>query len=402
MMIKRTIILISAFILTGIVSGQTAYDLLLKSKALTSAGKFDQAIELLSVAIANQHDSRFFTERAEAKLLRGDYSASIDDFNSANSITQYSGEYGLARIYALKGNAATSLNHLEMNLKSAFRKTEKDILLDPAFAKIENSSEWRLFWKKEWFPVFDRRISEIEYYVKAGKTDDARSVLADLARDYSGHQSVLYADAIIKISAGKPAEAMKSLSDLLVADPGNEKYLRALAGAQSTASNPAGASVTYTRLINLEIPDAELFMLRAECYRKTGEKEKAMADIIKYLSLYPENKTALSLAGRTESAFGNNLKALEYFSENLRLHPNDPECYADRGNSYFLSKSWQWAIKDYSMSLDLDPENSDIWLSKGMALVNSGKTEDACFDFRRSFALGNKKAVEYISKYCIK
>jgi Flp pilus assembly protein TadD len=54
------------------------------------------------------------------------------------------------------------------------------------------------------------------------------------------------------------------------------------------------------------------------------------------------------------------------------------------------------------MSLDLDPGNSDAWLSKGVSLVNSGKTEDACHDFRRSFALGNKKAVEYISKYCIK
>ena len=148
-------------------------------------------------------------------------------------------------------------------------------------------------------------------------------------------------------------------------------------------SNPAGASAAYSQLINMETDDPELFMLRAECYRKTGEREKAMTDITKYLTFNQESKAALRLAGKIESSVGNNLRALEYFSENLRLHPNDPECYIDRGNSYFLSKSWQWAINDFSMSLDLDPGNSDAWLSKGIALVNSGKTEDACHDFRK-------------------
>jgi Flp pilus assembly protein TadD len=54
------------------------------------------------------------------------------------------------------------------------------------------------------------------------------------------------------------------------------------------------------------------------------------------------------------------------------------------------------------MALDLEPGNSDTWLNKGIALLNSGKTEDACFDFRKSFSLGNKKAADYISRHCIK
>ena len=110
-------------------------------------------------------------------------------------------------------------------------------------------------------------------------------------------------------------------------------------------------------------------ILRAECYRKTGETDKALNDIARYLDLYPGNKKALSFAGKVESASGDNLKALEYFSENLKLHPNDPECYIDRANSYFVSKSWDWAIKDYSMSLDLEPGNSDAWLNKGISFL---------------------------------
>ena len=54
------------------------------------------------------------------------------------------------------------------------------------------------------------------------------------------------------------------------------------------------------------------------------------------------------------------------------------------------------------MSLDLQPDNSDAWLNKGIALLNSGKEDDACYDFRKSFSLGNKKATEYLSSNCIK
>jgi Flp pilus assembly protein TadD len=85
-----------------------------------------------------------------------------------------------------------------------------------------------------------------------------------------------------------------------------------------------------------------------------------------------------------------------------QAYPSEPQCYIDRANSYFLSRSWDWAIKDYSMSLDLQPGNAEAWLNKGISLLNSGKVSDACFDFRRSLSLGNRKATEYISRHCIK
>jgi tetratricopeptide (TPR) repeat protein len=399
---KKIIILIWILLCTGTVSGQQAIDYIFKAKALTEAGKPDLAINLLTVAIAETKESRLYTERAEANIIKGDYSGAISDYNEANKLTPFSGEYGLSRIYALKGDAATALSHLEMNLNSSFRKSEKEIMLDPAFGPVENRSEWRQFWKKEWYNITERSISEIEYYISAGKIDESKVILSELKNSYQSNNDILYAEALINLSSGKYTDVIKSVSGLLALNPENEKYLRILAKAQTGVSNPAGASVTYTQLLGSGNADAELLILRAECYRKTGETDKALTDIEKYLEIYPENKAAISLAGKVEAESGDNLKALEYFSKNLKLHPNDPECYIDRANSYFVSKSWDWAIKDYSMSLDLKPGNSDIWLNKGIALLNSGRVEDACHDFRNSFSLGNKRAADYISRECIK
>jgi tetratricopeptide (TPR) repeat protein len=401
-MMKKTLLLVMAFCFAGIISGQSSFEILLKARALSGTGEHSKAVEILSSALGEKKEGRLYLERAEAYLMEGDYSKAIGDYNSANSLTNHSGDYGLARIFAIKGDAVASLSHLEMNLLSSFRKSEKEVMLDPAFSIIENKPEWRQFWKRDWYSGLETGISEIEYYLSSGRRDEALEILSGLSGIYKDNEEVIYAGALINMAAGKPGEVIKTLAGILSADPGNEKYLRLLAKAQADASNPAGASVTYSKLIDQEIPDASLLLLRAECYRKTGETGRAMADIEKYLSFYSEDKSALSLAGKVKTAAGENLKAIEYFSENLKYHPGDPGCYLDRANSYLSMKSWQWAINDYSMSLDLDPSNSEAWLNKGIARLSTGKPEDACHDFRQSLKLGNKRATDYISRYCIK
>lgn len=388
--------------IAGTVYGQQTVDYILKARAFTEGGKPDQAINLLNRALSETKESRLFTERAEANMLKGDYSAAISDFNEANKLTPFSGEYGLSRIYSLKGDAGTALYHLEINMNSPFKKAEKEVLLDPAFSTIENRQEWRQFWKKEWYSTTEKSISEIEYYISAGKIDESKDVFQELKKSSGSDNDILYAEALIDVATGKNSEAMKLITGMNTENPGNEKYLRILAKAQTGASDAAGASTTYSQLLSSGVADAGLLMLRADCYRKTGETDKALADIRKYLEIYPENRAALDLAGKVEARAGDNLKALQYFSENLKLHPNDPECYIDRADSYFVSRSWDLAINDYSMSLDLNPANSDVWLNKGIALLNSGKVEDACHDFRRSFSLGNKRVTDYISRNCIK
>jgi tetratricopeptide (TPR) repeat protein len=396
----KVLVFILAF--AGAVNGQQPVDIIMKARALNSNGKPDQAVKVLTDALATSNDSRFYLERAETKLSQHAYSDAISDLNEANRITPSSGEFGLSQIYALKGDAATSLYHLELSMHSSSKRTEKEIMLDPALSLLQNRPEWRQFWKKEWYSETEKSVSEIEYYVSTGKIEESKTILSEIRRNYQNSDEIIYAEALINLSSGKYDDAVKSLSGLLTAAPSNEKYMRLMAKAQTLAGNPAGASTTYTRLFESGVADAEILLLRAECYRKTGETDKALKDIDKYIDMYPQNEAALSLAGKVEAASGDNLKAIDYYSKNLKLHPNDPQCYIDRANSYFVSKSWDWAINDYSMSLDLNPANSEVWLNKGIALLSSGRVEEACHDFRKALSLGNKKASEYVSNNCIK
>jgi tetratricopeptide (TPR) repeat protein len=399
---KRILVLVVSLALAVSDFAQKPADYLLKGRALIESGRYNEAAGILSEGLSKFRDYRIFLEIAAADLSGGDYKKAITDYQSANSLAAASGEYGLARISAINGDAAGSLRHLENSINSQFKKSEKDIMLDPAFSVIENTPEWRLFWKKERYTTLERKISEIEYYAAAGKTEDAGNILGEITFDYREDPEVQYAKALVQFSKGKYSESITELMKIPDDFKGAEKYLRLLARAQSMSGNPSGASLTYSGLIGIGTVDAQLFVLRAECYRKTGETDKALSDISMFLELYPDDRNALRFAGNVEGQSGDNLKALDYFSKNLRLHPNDPQCYIDRANSYFVSSTWASAIRDYSMALDMQPTDPDTWLNKGISLLNSGQGEDACHDFREALKLGNKKAAGYISKYCIK
>jgi len=399
---KKTGLLVSALLFALALQGQSAIEILLRARVLNQDGKPGEAIELLSGAVQKYNDYRLFLQLADSKVVTEDYEGAIRDYSRAGELKPFSGNYGLSRVYAIKKDVKASLDNLGKSMNSRFKRSEKEIMLDNAFSRVENTPEWRLFWKKEWYSDIEKGISEIEFYLSAGKQEEATAILADLKSRFPENNDVILAGALIKSSSGKYQDALKDLDRIITLDPGNDRYLKLLASCQIATSNFAGASSTYSKLIAMEIPDAGLYLQRAESYRKTGELGKCMNDIEKFLLISPMDKKGLGMAGRVTAASGDNLKALRFFSENLRLHPNDPECYNDRANAYFLSKSWNWAINDYTMSLDLNPDNPEVWLNKGIALINTGKPEDACHDFRKSLDLGNKKAAEYISRYCIK
>ena len=77
---------------------------------------------------------------------------------------------------------------LNCAMKSSFRKSEKDIMLDPAFSIIENRPEWRQFWKKEWYRTIEKGMAEIEYNVSAGNTRRSKTSFIRTVRKVSWQQ----------------------------------------------------------------------------------------------------------------------------------------------------------------------------------------------------------------------
>ena len=70
-------------------------------------------------------------------------------------------------------------------------------------------------------------------------------------------------------------------------------------------------------------------------------------------------------------------KAIEYYTESLKLKPNDTQSLYRRGRSFEEIKQFQNAIKDYNKVLELDKENVKTNYNLGSAYLFLGDTSKA-------------------------
>jgi tetratricopeptide (TPR) repeat protein len=58
------------------------------------------------------------------------------------------------------------------------------------------------------------------------------------------------------------------------------------------------------------------------------------------------------------------------------------------------------ANADYTKAIEINPNLAPAYFNRGSIKILIEHPEESCDDFKRAFALGQNKAIEYISKYC--
>ena len=382
--------------------GQGSYDAVLRAIAYSSRGETEEAVTLLGGVITRGASFNLYLTRGEIFFKGSMIKEARADFQSAEALMPGAGMYGLARCAAAEGDAAGATAYLEAHLKSDFKKSEPEIMLDSQFSAVSSSPEWRALWKKEWYRGFERRKWEIEHYLNAGRIDMASGVYSSLSAEYPGMPVTEYCGALMSMARGNFREAVKSLEPLTSKTSAPAAWSLKLAEAYAGNGNFYDAASVYSRLISAEYPDATLYLDRAEMLTKAGDRQAAIEDFKKYLEYYPDDFRALSLLGKTFAGEGAIYEALPYLNLNIERHPGESQAFSLRGDAWFAGRTWDKAVEDYTMSLDLDPDNPAVNLNLGLSLVSCGKPEDACHYFRKARDLGEKSAAQYLSKYCIK
>jgi predicted Zn-dependent protease len=399
---KKRVVLLILIIASQLVAGQARYESFLRARALSERGESEEALAVLSAVISDMPDAELFLLRGDIWLEMKNVAKARGDFMAAENMEQGTGLFGLAKCAAASGDALAATSYLEAHLKTPFRKSEPEIMLDDAFSSIVSSPEWRSLWKKDWYKGYERKKWEIDLYLRSGRTDLAEEALEELAASYPGMPVTDYCKARVLAGKGQYREASSLLLPLTISPDAPSEYVLALAGAKAGEGDYYGSATLYGRLISSEYPDAGLFLRRAEMLLKAGDRTPAKNDIKKYLEIEPESFEALGLLGRTYAEEGAIYEALPYLNTNIDRHPGEAMAFSLRGDAWLAARSWARAAEDYTMSLDLDPNSASVNLNMGVALINSGKADDACYYLRKARALGERNATEYLSKYCIR
>ena len=80
-------------------------------------------------------------------------------------------------------------------------------------------------------------------------------------------------------------------------------------------------------------------------------------------------------------------RALEDFSEAIRIDPKFAHAYTQRGVIHSLAGRHDQAIADYDQALRLDPNHAPTYYNRATAHRAKGETSDAIADYRKVLSL---------------
>jgi len=291
---------------------------------------------------------------------------------------------------------------LQKYLSQREKLSESELCLDPAFAKIEHSKEWKTLWNKEWYNSIERKYSEAVILMKRKKYTDALGII-DAEFTNRSSQARFYA------LRAKLYEAMEQF------DPAYENAQIAVRMRNNNPDYFVNATNMSVRIkkydvaldninqaIRLDPYQLDLYLQRAAILRMNNRYDDARNDITFYFKYLPNNTQAIYQMGMAETEAGNPLAGIEYFTVLIDQDQTNPEYFIARATAGINANHYDMASSDLSQALDLNPALPEAWFKKGIVFFKEEKLEDACYHWRNALQSGSGEAAEYIYKYCIK
>jgi tetratricopeptide (TPR) repeat protein len=398
----RSFINISFLLLLPLLAYTQQPDPFLIGLAKMEQKRYAEAIGDLSGAIsAGNNRTEAYLNRAQCYAESGEYNSAISDLLFAEKLRKYTGTYQLARIYAITGKSDSAIFYLERHLSSSNKLPESAIKLDPAFTIIEHTPSWKKLWNKEWYTEFEILHAEINYLIKSGEYMDALDLIDQNLGKYAHRPQLFAARGEIFMNLENFSSAVTAYSKAIDITKTQPEYYIQRAAALKKLGKYDQAVEDLNKAIKMEPENFSLYIDRSWLYNELKVYKPAMEDISFYLELFPGDDHAIYQCGQIYFDQGSYLKALEMFNKCLLLDQSKAEYFAARGNTYLKTKTYKYAIRDYGMSLDLEADNPDVYLNKGLARFYLNDKEGACTDWQKAARYGSVQARELLNTHCL-
>ena len=97
-------------------------------------------------------------------------------------------------------------------------------------------------------------------------------------------------------------------------------------------------------------------------------------------------------------SLGEHKSAISDFTTAIKLDPDYPAAYNNRGVAYGNLGEYNAAIADYTTAIRLDPDYAKAYTNRGVAKSKTGLS--LCSDFKKACELGIKRVCEVYNDHC--
>ncbi len=221
--------------------------------------------------------------------------------------------------------------------------------------------------------------------------------------------SVFYRRALIRKALnyealGKKKTALKLLDRIANEFPKDEAALITRGDILREQENYAEAAAAYSAAIEriglLRPTDWPLFYARGICYERLGEWDKAEKDLLKALTLEPNQPDVLNYLAYSWLVMNKNItKAREYLDIAVQLRPEDAHIIDSAGWAYYLSGDFNKAVEYLEKAASIIPDDATINDHLGDAYWRVGRVIEARYQWQRALNFNpEEEAAEAIRK----
>ena len=207
--------------------------------------------------------------------------------------------------------------------------------------------------------------------------------------------------ALVQYKTGNYESAIDDLKHLLTLPPGETQaiFFRGLKYGQNDDNSE------FNKVISMTNKDADIYNYLGLSYYQMGFYEQSSSYFIKAIDINPEDDNILANSGLNYMALGKIDSAKICFKRSLSINPynsvaalnlslceadssanqikqldelikkneNFPMAYAQRAYQFYLTGNYEAAIEDYNSAIQLDSDNSDYYLERGMKRLIKSK-----------------------------
>lgn len=374
----------------------------LKGKAFYEIQKNDSAIKYLSLSLnsnKNNEDALYLRGIIFSELNLNE--KALQDFAECEKLQKGMASFPLAKTYARLGDVDQTLSYLELNLKSPWKVSEKEIFMDKDFSSLEESELWKKFWNNSnYYTAYDATLTEADYLIKTKKYAEAADLLSNELKG-GFRKPPLYAKrAEVYLALGNYKLAQSDLTAALDGDRRNAELYTKRADTEMMMGKYDLALEDYNLSLKYNPDQFDVYLKRATAHSKNDKYEEAVKDILFYQKYFPEDAEAFYLAGNIHKEKGKYFDALKNYNECLKRDQSKAEYFMGRGESYMATRTYRYAYNDFSMTLDLDPTNAYAYFLKAKASLQLGDKESACYSLKKAYQYGYYEAQDLINKNC--
>ena len=306
----------------------------------------------------------------------------------------------LARAWAGLNKKKESIDNLKLYIQTRYKKSEAIIKSYKEFDILIKNSEWIGIWKKDIYSQRERLLNNAKYAFSIKNFSEANIYLDKYLLKYKKSAEAYFLNAEISAAKNEYKNALINYSKAIDLEENSNEINLAYAVCLIELKKGKKALQVLNKIIENDSTEINAFYQRAKLNLLINKLEKAQEDIDFYLKYYSENEKAIYLSAEIDFAANDFLSAIPKFGKLIKQNPAKEEYFIGRANSYMKTKTYKYAINDYSMALDLNPKLANVYFKKANAHKELGEIKEACASWNYSYKLGNNKCSKLIYKYC--